>query len=175
MGHRDYDPILGVGIYTDCRDGVVYDNVTLYTAGGVPPKQVNLGRSNRRVNGRAGVQEEVFWVSSSTSAVAICDFLTASAFAAGIVEVTVAGLFNSVGARAVTRKYKIVNENNALSAVQISESGDTAELLSAISPVSGGLRLTFAQATGSATDTAVHVSLKSFAAGDSAFRISAIV
>lgn len=153
----------------------MYDNTTEYSAGGVPPRQVNLGRASKRVNGSRGVQEEVFWISSSTTAASVCDFLTISAFAAGVVEVTVAGLFNSVGARAVTRRYKIINENNVLSATQIMEQGDTSALLTSVSSVTGGLRLTFTQASGTTTDTAVHVSLKSFSATDSMLKISPVV
>ena len=174
-GHRDYDPTSSVGIYTDCKDGQVYDNTTEYTAGGVPPKQVNLGAASKRINGARGVQEEVFWVSSSTASSDVCDVIPRDSYAAGILNITVAGLFASYGAFAVTRSYKIANSNGALSSTLLWEHGDTAQLLTAVTDATGKLRLTFAQGGGGATDAAVHVSLKSFSAGDSVFHLSAIV
>lgn len=157
--------------YIDTKRGKTLGNESFNSDGTLPAKNFISGQSSKNCY-PAGVQKIAITKNVGLSVVKICSFNCIAQYAAAFVSVKFAGLINSFGATAASKKYILNKKDTAYTITAGSVEGDITNVIIDVNNTSGKPELYLHFAQGTATDVTVLVDLESPGESDSIFYIT---
>lgn len=160
--------------YIESKQGVGGGNLPVKSDGGEVAPSYYAGSSSKSLNSGVGCQDAFIRKNIGLTAVKICEITSSGIYSAAIVEVKFAGLINSYGPAVATRKFSVKRNNTTYSINELSNSGDSSQVIIDMNTSSGIPGVYVNWVAGAATTSTVIVSLSSSGIQDDAMFIRTV-